>query len=257
MTKVLWLAVGFMIVLGTPPAFADLVMQFSFDGATISVDGTTQTVTTSGGASTSGIVFTFGAFPPGSINISSGLVVSPTGTTGGFMLGGDFVGSNSPASPCCAFPTLKFDTFTMTNQSGATGTLTITVGDTGFTLSTGLSPTLTSSVTANGSNVTVGFTNFFDPTNAQFGGQSLFSGSMNLGAAEQTIVNTTPVSVGTTPFSLADVYTFTMANGDSLSAIITSNTVTTVPEPSTWLLLGANLAGLAGWRSLRPRRLAT
>jgi len=245
-----------MIVLGAPLAFADLVTQFSFDGATITVDGTTQTVTTSGGASTAGSGITFGS----GLMLISNLTVSPTGTTGGFTIE-TFAQSNSPAGGCCTFPTLDVNGFQSHNLSGATGTLTITTGDTGFTLPPGKFPTLTSSVEAvaaniNGSNATFGFTTFLDTTNAQFGtGQSVVSGSMNLGIGlGQTIVNTAPVNPGTTPFSLTDVATITLANGDFLSGASISTTVTTVPEPSTWLLLGIALAGLAAWRS---RKIAT
>jgi hypothetical protein len=113
-----------------------------------------------------------------------------------------------------------------------------------------------SAVTANtnvGGNATVGFSSFLDITNAQFGtGQGTIPMSMNF-AVGQTSFVTANVNAGTTPFSLTDVATINLANGDTLSGLLISTTATTVPETSTWLLLGAGLVWVA---VVRSRKLA-
>src|SRR5262245_52389413 len=92
--SVLLAIVASMGMLGTAaPARADFEVQFSFGGATITYDATTNTTSTSGGASTSGA--TFSNTPSGQITIDN-LVVSPTGTTGGFTMAVTIATSNSP-----------------------------------------------------------------------------------------------------------------------------------------------------------------
>jgi hypothetical protein len=257
--------VGVSIFFGPAvPARADFEVQFSFGGATITFDNTTGTYSTAGGASVSGatmngVALSGGTFTPvaGTMTIS-GLVISPSGTTGGFKVNTTVTDSNSPGS---SVATIDFSSLSIKNQSGASGTLSVLNGDTGFTSPTGAKGTLESSISAsaaaaNGSNATVKWASFIDTTNAQFGTQQGIAGepvtlTIAHGGTKSSDLfgSVTPTP---TPYSMTEQLSITLANGDSLTDLSgVTNLTVPVPAGIALVLSGMPVLGL-GW--LRARR---
>jgi hypothetical protein len=251
-----------LILVGIAPARGDFEVQLSYGGATILIDGTTGQVTTSGGASTKGAIVDTST--TGTIGILN-LTVSNNGTTGGFKISATIADSNSPGTPAAAI--IDLSSLTITNQTGVTGnsTLTVTSGDTGFTAPTGqVSLLSTASATASGnnkSNASFTFTSYMDTTNAQFGRQRgtstitlnpIAPGSSGSGNVYlTTVVNPqTPQP----PYSLTEIETITLANGDKLTDGSTGTSLL-APAPLGWVLLLSALPclGVGLWRrSRRP-----
>jgi hypothetical protein len=259
---------GVVIAGLAPPAQADFVVQFSYNGAQIKIDGTTGTVTTSGGASVSGA--SIDTSTAGSIGINN-LTVSTSGTTGGFKISATIADSNSPGTPDAA--TIDLSSLRIKNQnSGAgSGTLTVTTGDTGFTAPVGqVNLTSTMSATASGlnaQNASVTFNSCLDQTNTQFGTSG--SGVTGTPTINFTVApgNSGPpnppgpnsyavLTVSQTPYSLTQVAQFTLANGDVLTDGSSGTTVTS-PAPAGLVLALTGLPCLLLGRWLRRREPQT
>jgi len=245
------------VLLGPPSARADFEVEFTFGGATILVDATTQTVTSSGGASTAGASFNFSA---GTVSINN-LTISPTGATGGFKISATIADSNSPGGKVA---TIDTSSLSILNQTGTAGnsTLVLTTGDTGFTSPSGPSVGLTSTISAtaagtNSANASVLFNSYLDTTNAQFGTQqgtptillSPLSPGSSLSGDTSAALTGTP-----SPYSLTEVAKITLANGDKLTDLSSGTTVVPAPAGLALALTGLPLLGLGGW--LRRRKQA-
>ncbi len=235
----LWAILAGIAMCGlAPPARADFEVQFSYGGATILIDGTTQSVSVSGGAAmpaAGSIDFS----TPGTITINS-LTISPNGTTGGFAVSATIADSNSPGANNIA--SIDLSSLSIKNKTGITGnsTLTITSGDTGFTQPTSPPAVLlasTISATAAGTNshsATVTFNSYLDTTNQQFGeGQGTPTIALGpITAGNSASGNSLAYLSGTPiPYSLTEVETVTLANGDKLTDG-SSGTTATAPAPT-------------------------
>jgi len=241
----------------TSPASANFIVKFDYGGGQITIDGTANTVTATGGASVSGAIITATATEIDILN----LVVSSTGTTGGFKLSGSIADSNSPGT---TVGTIDFSSLKVTNQTGVSGfnTLTIATGDTGFTSPVGNPITLTSSasVTASGTNSHNGslvMNSYLDHTNTQFGTPA--------GGAAPTVTinpiapgasgsgNTSALISGSGTYSLTQIAQFTLWDGDKFTDIGGATTAA-VPAPVglAFVLSGVPFFGLGAW--VRRRR---
>jgi hypothetical protein len=217
-----------------------------------------MTTTTAGGASASGATIDYSV--PGTITVTN-LVVSPTGTTGGFKLSSTITDSNSPGTTVA---TIDLSSLTIVNQSGATNTLKILNGDTGFTSPTGATGSLESSISASASGqntgtATVVWSSFFDNTNAQFGTQQGIPGEpVTLTIAPgKTKSSDLTGSVGpvTAPYSLTESASITLAAGDKTTDL-SGVTTLTVPVPAgiALVLSGMPVLGLGWWRARRNKK---
>jgi PEP-CTERM motif len=161
---------------------------------------------------------------------------------------------------------LSTSNLTIFNLGGGTGTLQMVVGDTSFKAPvTGIRES--GSLTFNegvGSSGTISF--FADKANGQPGGPSLNKPGQLLDAFTD-IVDTTPDSFAGThnslfsadgPFSMTETARLTMVGGSNITGF-NQAMETSVPEPSTWALLGLGFGGLAlaGFKRSRKERLAT
>src|SRR5258707_126302 len=90
---------GLAMAVFTSSSRADFEVQFSYGGATITVDVTMQTTSVSGGASLSGASITY----TGSNKVSiHNLTISNAGTTGGFVIDASVSTTNTPGTPNAA-----------------------------------------------------------------------------------------------------------------------------------------------------------
>jgi len=245
-----------------PPARADFEVQFSFGGATITVDDTTGVATASGGASLNGaqingtsVSGTSASFTKvgGKLSIF-GLTVDPSGTsdgnTGGFNISATVSKSNSPGTLNVAAITLS--SLAIFNQTGVSGTSTVNLlaGDTGFTAPSSGIPlgTLTSmSGTADpfngsglpGSGGTLVLNSYVDTTNSQFGTQQHVGMiTLNIPAGGSQSGNVTgTANTNPTPYSLTLALAATVANNNDISDG-SSSLQLTAPEPSSMALAG-------------------
>jgi hypothetical protein len=232
-----------------PPARADFEVMLNYGGATITLDGTTQTVSASGGASTSGAIITYKA---GQIKVWN-LTISPNGSSGGFTIDATIAQSNSPGVNNVA--TIGLSSLDITNQTGVNGnsTLTITTGDTGFTQPTGsntVGVTSTISATAAGTNsadATVIFHSYVDTTNKQFGTQAGTPGiTFTVTPGNSNHDNSFAFLSGQPiPYSITQVAQITLANGDALTDG-SSGTTVTAPAPASMMLALSALPILGG-----------
>ncbi|HEX4613899.1 MAG TPA: hypothetical protein VH092_37305 [Urbifossiella sp.] len=256
------LALAAAVLAGTAgSARADFEVQFSYNGVTITLDQTTGVTTVSGGASIAGAIIDYSV--PGSITVTN-LTVSDKGTSGGFKVTATTSDSNSPGSINVA--TIDLESLKIKNQTGVAGSssLSVTAGDTGFTMPSGAPAPVVStiSVTASGANQAtagVSFTSYVDSTNAQFGTQQ----------AMQTI-NLSPIAAGTsamqnvyaganvtnTPYSITQVATFTLGNGDAFTDG-SSGTTVLAPAPGGLILALAGMPalGIGAWVCRRVQRV--
>jgi hypothetical protein len=245
------------------PARADFEVVFEFGGAKVTLDRTTSTTTTSGGASTSGATIDYSV--AGEITVT-GLVVSPTGTTGGFKISSTIADSNNPGTSKVAEITLS--SLQMTNRSGSSGTLTITEGDTGFTAPAG-NVTLhsTISATASGLNLsdgTVVFNSYLDTNNGQnttsgagVNGTSTINLTIAAGNSKSGNADLTLSNIGT-PYSVTEVGKFTLGGTSTHNDQYTDgSTGTDVLAPAPSGLVLAASAVLLTLPFLRRRRVKT
>jgi hypothetical protein len=228
-------------------AKADFQVRIDFGSNFVLLDQTTATVSTGGSATESH------TFSPGEIDFSV--------TVGGFKVSASIADSNSPGGPLVA--SIDLSSLSIQNNTGIAGnsTVTITAGDTGFTLPTGNPSVLksTASATAAGTNskdASIAFNSYIDTTNAQFGTQQ-----------GTPTINLDPVHPGASvsdnefagvnavaAYSLTQIEQITLANGDKLTDGSTGTTVF-APAPGGLLLAlsGAPLLGIASW--IRRRRI--
>jgi hypothetical protein len=242
---------GLALFLGRgSPARGDFEVIFSYNGATITLDGTTQQTTATGGASLGGALIDYST--PGTISISN-LTISTTGTSGGFRVSATVADSNSPGSGTAA--TIDLSSLSIQNRSSAQGTLTITTSDTGFTAPTGqLSLMSTISATAAGTNkasAQVTFNSSVSFANSTFGTPQInlspITPGSSLSGNSALVVNVT-----STPYTLSQVEAVTLGAGDKLTDGSTGTTLI-VPAPSglTLLLCGLPCLGIGLWRRFR------
>jgi collagen type VII alpha len=246
------------------PARADFEVKFSYGGATVTIDDTLGSVSVSGGASTAGATIIYGS---GTVSIYN-LTVSNTGSTGGFSVSATIADSNSPGA---ATAYIDNSSLQIKNQTGVAGnsTLTITTGDTGFTLPTGGPGTLTSTISAtasgaNAANAKVVFNSYIDTTNTQFGIPGTGSTptiTLNPIAPGTSGSGNSTATVGTTPvpYSLTQVGQYTLAystatsTGDKFTDG-SSGTTLTSPAPAGLVLLLTGVPMLyLGARAARRR----
>jgi hypothetical protein len=237
------MAVALTAVLGTAsPARADLELQITVDG------GPTQTFTSaSGGTATTG----------GTIHFTGVDIQANTS-------------SNSPGSPLSAF--LVGSTLQVTMTDNAAHTISVSVGDTGFTQPLGGNFTSQLGGTINSlgnlfAGSTLTFQSYIDPNNGQNTAGSITPGAQTTfktggpGASGSFALNdaSTGASGLTVPpgYSITSNYTLNVAAGSNNSQLnlTTSASLTAVPAPAGLLLLGA-AAPVLGLGYLRHRKAA-
>jgi hypothetical protein len=168
--------------------------------------------------------------------------------------------SNSPGSNGLAI--LQTHNIAVRETTASRQTLTITMGDTGFTVPTGTNLQLGSSFSGTFlspvAGESVSFQSYADASNAQFGK------SVTSGQHAATLANGSPAPVGFTtadrtaafsstgPYSLTDVTVINLsANGQANVAGTSSVTIpggTGIPEPASLSLLGMGVAALFSTR---------
>jgi hypothetical protein len=258
--KFLFVAVlsGIAIAGPAPPVRADFEVQFSYGGATILLDGTTSKTTVSGGASQGTAFVDYST--PGTISVLN-LKVGPDATHY-FLVSATIADSNSPGTPTVA--TIDLSSLTIQNKTGASNTLSITTGDTGFTAPVGTSVAVNSTISAtaggtNGSKATVIFNSYLDTSNAQFGKQQ-GTPTINLTiapGASQSDNSGADLNAAITPYSLTQVAQISLANNDKLTDGSSGTTVTVPAPPALFLALSALPAlGLPYVRRRRKRVVA-
>jgi PEP-CTERM motif len=198
---------------------------------------------------------------------ADGLACDEDGATGNLLLINTVVG-NFRIEGTFALSSagdLSTSNLTIFNLGTGTGTLNMVVGDTSFAAPvTGIRES--GSLTFNegiGSSGTISF--FADKANGQPGGPGLNKPGMLLDAFTD-IVDTTPDSFAGThnsafatdgPFSMTEAATLHMVGGSNITGF-NQAMETSVPEPSTWAMLGLGFISLAamGWKRTRGERLA-
>jgi hypothetical protein len=188
-----------------------------------------------------------------------------SGTLGGqFNVSLGFAASGSPASLSQG---LAYNPFTnnyvsalyANDGSGTTHTLTIYVSSTGFTVPTGNNLTLGSSasITEVSGGTTVSFTSYADTSNALWGmtgpSTSIVPFSVSGGQSGSANASTLFSTVGSNPYSLTNVGSYTMLGGTNITLVGGTTTVTTPAPPGLFMALtGLPFLAVGGW--LRFRR---
>jgi len=266
--KFLFLAVltGLAMAGPAPPARADFEVQFSYGGAAITIDVTTQTASATGGASLAGATIHYNSASKVTI---TGLTVDPNagtdGNSGGFTINASVSTTNSPGLPTIA--TISTSGLGIMNQTGVNGnsTLTITTGSTGFA-APATNPvilTSTASVSAdgtNGANASLVFNSYLNANNSQFGtgppGAPTITLSPVAPGASASGNTSATVPLTATPYSIVQVGQYTLGNGDDFFDGSTGTNVMPTPAPTGLVLALSAMPVLCFGAWLRRRHLA-
>jgi len=178
----------------------------------------------------------------------------------GFQINTLSVTSNSTGTPSGS--ELVSATLDIKNISGATATLYISVGDTGF-----LSPTAPPSLTVNshvgGSVVSVGgnnapnlltFQSFVNSDDSQNGRTGFSTAAQQPGVTSGSFSSDAFGTITTlgSPYSMTETYVLTLGAGGELN-FAANTTLSPVPEPSTMAIAGLGALGMIGY-GLRRRK---
>jgi len=247
-----------------PPSRADFVVDFADGNAEIRIDVTTQTVSTFGGASTSGSTITYlSATKVRIVNLTIDPNAATDNNAHGFNVSASVSTSNSPGTPTVAQITTSG--LGILNQTGVAGnsTLIMRTGSTGFTAPATNPVILTSTASAsadagNLANASLVFNSFLNTTNTFLDGSGNWDGQY--GAPTITLGPIAPGAsasnnsgahwpLTSTPYALMQQGQYTLGNGDQFFDGSTGTAVLPTPVPSGLLLVlsGMPVLGLGAW----------
>jgi hypothetical protein len=191
---------------------------------------------------------------------ASGTTASFSGTIGGFVINTIAASSNSPGT---AIQTKLLGTdLDITNTNGATATLFITLGDTGFTQP--VNPPSVNFLSHIGGTVVVGsaanllsFGSYVALTNGQndTSGPNTFPQSPSITATGsfQNDKTGTAASGLTAPYSITERFALTLGAGAEINFSASTTLSSVSPEPSSLAIAGLGGLGMIGF-ALRRRK---